>query len=193
MLLSQAIDGFMLALSSGDYAASTVALYRYTLTNLLQWCNNPPVENITDDSLRRFMAYLKTEYRHGKTGEPISPAYIDNHWKSLRTFFAWASKTLHIPRPDMDLPRPVYRSSEIVPFSDDEARKIVRATEVSVRFKRANTKEYQLKKANALRDKAIILALLDTGLRVGELCRLQVEDVNLSTGEVMVKPFSDRP
>lgn len=35
----------------------------------------------------------------------------------------------------------------------------------------------------------IILLLLDTGLRVGEVCRLEVRDVNLQTGEVVVAPY----
>lgn len=50
-------------------------------------------------------------------------------------------------------------------------------------------KAYQFRGANALRDKAIILTLLDTGISVEELTRLLVGDVDLENGEVYIHPF----
>lgn len=41
----------------------------------------------------------------------------------------------------------------------------------------------------AARDKAILLTLRDTGLRVSGFCRLASEDLNLQTGELMVRPY----
>ena len=37
------------------------------------------------------------------------------------------------------------------------------------------------------RDQALILTLLDTGLRASELCSLRVEDVDIKTGRVEVR------
>jgi integrase/recombinase XerD len=69
-------------------------------------------------------------------------------------------------------------------------KKILTAAEYSKEFKRSNTKTYRLRRPTASRDTAIILMLLDTGMRIGELCRLRVQDVNLQTGEVFICPFS---
>jgi integrase/recombinase XerD len=44
-----------------------------------------------------------------------------------------------------------------------------------------------MRRATAYRDRAIILMLLDTGLRASELCSLHVEDVDLKSGKVSVR------
>ena len=44
-----------------------------------------------------------------------------------------------------------------------------------------------MRRPTARRDKAIILTLLDTGLRASELCALRVDDVDLKSGKVIVR------
>ena len=44
-----------------------------------------------------------------------------------------------------------------------------------------------MQRFTAKRDKAILLTLLDTGLRASELCALRVEDVGMKSGRVNVR------
>lgn len=53
----------------------------------------------------------------------------------------------------------------------------------------ASVRAFAMRRPTALRDRAIVLILLDTGLRAGELCRLLMPDINLDTGEIHVRPF----
>ena len=48
---------------------------------------------------------------------------------------------------------------------------------------------YEYRHPQADRNRLIILILLDTGVRVGELARLNVDDLNMETCEVLVRPF----
>ena len=44
-----------------------------------------------------------------------------------------------------------------------------------------------MKRPSTNRDKAIVLTLIDTGLRTTELCSLRVSDVDLKTEAVIVR------
>jgi len=77
----------------------------------------------------------------------------------------------------------------ILPFTQEEIKKLITACDFTVKAKTKDRKPFKMKRPTAKRDKAIVLCLLDTGLRASELCRLQIQDVHLDTGLVEVKPF----
>jgi integrase/recombinase XerD len=47
--------------------------------------------------------------------------------------------------------------------------------------------KFIMRRPSANRDQAIVLTLVDTGLRATELCSLTVDDVDLKSGRVTVK------
>ena len=193
MLTSQAIEGFVLDLLSGNYATRTVEGYKTNLRHLCDFLGDPEIGTVALDDLKRFMAYLKTDYqpvRMNHSTAPLSGSAQDNHWKAIRTFYRWAEEALQVRNITEKLPRPKYSTPEIIPFSEDEIKTMLSVLDSSRLFKRQNTKEYRLRRPTALRDRAIFLMLLDTGMRIGELCRLEIRDVNLATGEVNIAPFS---
>ena len=49
------------------------------------------------------------------------------------------------------------------------------------------TRKYTMRRATARRDRAILLILLDSGLRASELCSLKVADIDMKTGRVDIK------
>lgn len=66
---------------------------------------------------------------------------------------------------------------------------LVEAAEYSPEHTGTKGSRFKQKMPEAARNRAIILLLLDTGLRLGKLCRLKIEDVNMENGEVLVAPF----
>lgn len=67
---------------------------------------------------------------------------------------------------------------EVEPFSKEEVKNLL-----SVVDKKSNGDKHPF----ALRNRAIILTLLDTGLRASEACNLKIADVEMKTGKVKVE------
>ena len=192
MLLSKAVEGYILDGLAGDFSPHTMRLYRLYLGKLVDFLGDPELADITHTDLAKYMHYMRHEYipnRSNGDTSPLSPSALDNHWKAIRSLFGWCNRVLELKRPDTNLSQPQYQLPEIIPFTEDEVKAIVQACEYT---KEANTEKrqtFRMKRPTAHRDKALLLMLLDTGLRVSEACRLQVMDVNLETGEIHVKPY----
>lgn len=193
MLLSTAIDGFILQITT-THALTTKKLYQLSLRTLINYLQDRPIADITTADLRRYMAYLRSDYvphrvsTSTRINTPLSSAAIDNHWKCLRSFFRWATDELKIPNPAENLARPHYQDPQIIPYSAEEVAALIQAAE----FYRLTRGEKVIAKQRPTgkRNRAIVLTLLDTGIRIGECCRLKVANVLLEASEIQIQPFS---
>lgn len=99
MILSQAIQGFIIHKTAEGKSPSTLSEYKRHLTILGKYLNDPQVDQITTANLRAFLAYLRTEYtprrKNGST-EPLSQKTLHNFWITLRSFYTWAVQELSI-------------------------------------------------------------------------------------------------
>lgn len=193
MLFSKAIEGFILDARGGTYSPSYIPTLQWQLSYMCKYFGDPELSMLTPDDWKRYMLHLRTDYKPKRlTGDesPLALSTIDNHWKTIRGFYNWASTLLSISRPDLELPRPKYQSPQIVPFTSDEVKRLIEASQ-STLVEKANGRKYRIRRQNADRDKSLLLILLDTGMRAGELHRLRVGDVNLENGEVYIRPYRD--
>lgn len=191
MLLSEAIKGFFIYAETGAYSPAYIPTMRIQLNYICKYFADPELETLTPEHWERYIHHLHTDYkptRFGGDASPLAPSTIDNHWKTIRGFYNWASKRLEINRPDLQMPRPKYLPPEIVPFTQDEVKKLIDASQFTQVVKQSGRK-YKIKRPNADRDKAIVFILLDTGVRLGEFTRILFSDLNLENGEIHVRPF----
>ena len=191
MQLSKAIEGFMLYARGGKYSASYLPSVDGIMKFILGYFGDREVETLKEEDWQKYFYHLRYEHKPHRLNKDISPlseATIDNHWKMIRSFYNWSTTILSIHRPDLKLPRPKYQSPQTHCFTEDECKKLLDACQFTP-VKKQSGKTYKIKRPNADRDKAIIMILLDTGIRLGELCRLRLGDVNLENGEVYVRPF----
>jgi len=190
MKLSVAVDGFLM-----DYAIenspATARTWKYCLKHLVEFLDDKDIQDIAPGELSAFMQYLSDEYtpnRPDGNEDPLSPAAIDNHWKSTRSLLKWADDVLGIENPSMDMPRLPNVRPTIRAFSIEEIKKLLYACEYSKEVECERRQPFRYRRPTRFRDKAIILTLLDTGIRIGELCRLKTNEINLETGEIVIAP-----
>ena len=190
MLLSKAIDGFYINYSL-EYTQGTATNYRQSMNYFMTWLGDGEVNSITLDNLQRFMLHMRDDYSSRRLqqapGHRVAPSTLDNYWKAIRAFYRWAEDNLDSPRPDLKLPRPRYEAPEVQPFSHSELESILEACEYTM-ASTGKRKPFRMHRPTAKRDTAIIMVLLDTGVRLGELLRLRIADVNMEAGEVVIAP-----
>jgi integrase/recombinase XerD len=187
MKLEKAIEGFRLVSLAEGMSPRTMDGYEWALGRLTKFLDNqgtgnPEVEEIQPADMRRFFLYLRTE-------TDLAPASIRSIWRTIRSFYNWASRDLGVDRPDRGIPAPKVGTKAIVPFSEDEVKALLRACEYTSTACTNGRQAFRMRRPHARRDKALVLLLLDTGMRVSECARLLVRDVNLETGAVEVRPF----
>lgn len=144
----------------------SIKYYKSTIENMLKTIEKP-VKHITTEDLR---AYL-SEY-HKKSN--CSKVTIDNIRRILSTFFSWLEDENYV------LKSPVRRIHKI------RTGKVVKEiyTDEHLEIMRDNCRE--------LRDLAMIDLLNSTGIRVGELVKLNIGDIDFNERECTVIGKGDK-
>ena len=177
---STAVDGFLLARRAEGISPNTLDQYAWACRKLAaHLAADPPLATITTDQIRAFLA--------GLTG--LSPKSRHSIQVALSALWTWAVaegyapehvvKPIHLPRTH----RP-----DVEPFSQAELRRLLAACDKSASY---SSRQHPPGTANArptaLRDKAILIFLLDTGIRATELCDLRLCDVSMENRTVNVR------
>ena len=117
--------------------------------------------------LRKYLVEYQTINNCGKVT-------VDNIRRSLSTFFSWLEEEDYIVKSPMKRIHKVKTAIVIKDTIPDEKVEILRDN------------------CNNLRDRAMIDFLLSTGIRVGELVRLNIDDIDFSERECVVYGKGDK-
>ena len=177
MQLSKAIEGYIIAALAEGYSQLTLNAYRSALSTMLEYLGDKDVADITKEDLRGFMNYLVTDYTPERRNnpsnvEPLSTASHHRYWKAMRSFYKWAERDMGIGRPDLSIKMPDWESKTIIPFTEEEIKALMKSSEYA-QVPAGKRQAYKFRRPSAIRDKALIHTLLDTGVRVGELTRYE--------------------
>lgn len=190
MRISHAMQGYEIWWLSEGNSPVTITVYKSALLTLADYLADPEITQITEQDLQRFFAHLNSSYRpHRSDAGQLSQASLHRYHKAVRSFFKWAEQEQGTGRPDLQFKTPRYANKEIIPYTEEQAQRLLRAAAKSQPVEKPDKKAYQFECANAARNQAILMVLLDTGIRPSELCRLRVADINLASGEIQVVPW----
>ncbi len=197
MKLSKAVEGYLLYAQT-YYADATVVRMKISLTKIIEHLGDPDFESITTEDLQNYFKFLKTYRPHRfmrklkESQEPKEPAIIslagiDNYWKAIRSLYQWGDKNFNVGRPDLAIPQPKFRLAEVKAFTPDELKRLLYYAEWVTAKKGETT--YRMHRPTQKRDIALLRFMLDTGMRIGEICRAQCGDIDLEQGTLTVRPF----
>lgn len=138
----------------------TIRYYESTLRKVLATISKP-IPAITTDDLRRYLDQYQQQSHAGKVT-------IDNVRRILSSFFAWLEDEDHIVKSPVRRIHKVKTTKVVKTIYSDESLEALRDG------------------CQALRDLAIVDLLASTGMRVGELVRLNRADIDFANRECIV-------
>jgi site-specific recombinase XerD len=171
MLLSEAIDALCIATRADGRTLATVQSYREKLGHLVAFLGAVPVGNVTVDDLRRFVV--------NQRDRGLSEFTIKSRVRALKRLFNWLeaeSVIKHNPARRIRTPQPKPGEPKGITWPDFLA--LLKTTESSELID--------------LRDRAVIMFLYDTACRVGGLCGLTVDNLDLGRRRALVWEKGDK-
>ena len=144
----------------------TIKYYRVTIEHLLKNVVSP-IRKITTEMMRAYLVDYQKINNCGKTT-------VDNIRRNISSFFSWLEEEDYILKSPMRRIHKIKTQKRVKNIiSDEEIEKL-----------RDNCKN--------IRDTAMIDLLYSTGIRVGELVKLNIEDIDFSERECVVFGKGDK-
>jgi len=177
------LNAFETWLREQDRSPATVRGYLADLRAFAGWYEMTNgralrVEEITPADVREYRGWLQAVRKAG-------PATVRRHLMALRAFCRWAQDAGRIGAdPTARVKAPVEAHLSPRWLNRREQYALVRELERAV-----VSADTPLRRSRAIRDRALVLLLLHTGLRVGEVCALEAGDVQIGerSGWVQVR------
>lgn len=180
MQLSEAITGYWLA-KRLDFSKTTIPGYERTFRRLVSFLGDPDFAAITPNDIRRYLVHLSEYYR-------LSRRTVHDAWIPLSSLWTWAETELHTPHIIRGkVKQPKFTKRTIDALSAEQIRLILAAALHGKPYTSRKGKPVTPARPTADRDRAIILTLLDAGVRVSELCALTVGDYDAARGRLLVQ------
>ena len=111
-----------------------------------------------------------------------------NFYTTLSSFWSWlTSEGLADENVVRKLPTPKAPLPVVEPFTKEEPTDLTKACHKTCEWRTPTGKTTRWLRSTARRDEAVVLLLIDTGLRASELCHLLRKDVDLKQGSIVVR------
>jgi len=179
------IDNIRLSRTENTAHAYKSAISLFFLVLKERWIDpeTEQVISLTEDAIAWFATYLKN----------YSPATERLYLQAVKGFYEYLAaekvNAINLPRLKLLLRQRARRSGQRLPqFPREEIEKVLTHVEARSQV----TYKLPEDKLRALRDRAFIITLADTGLRVSEACRLRRGDIDWNEGRAIIIGKGDK-
>lgn len=169
------VAGFLIDRQVQDAAPGTIRFYQCKLGAFLDYCDNQRITQVTDLSPQTIREYLLSLDRLGR-----NPGGIHAHYRAIRAFLYWWEDEVEPEgwkNPIRKVKPPRIRIEPLEPADIGDIKRMLAVCE---------------KGFLGARDRAIMLTLLDTGVRAGELVDMSLGVLDLILGSVLVRKGKGR-
>lgn len=164
-------EGWLLDGEIRQHSDTTLANRRLILDKLLWFLRDRSYPTCGLPELRQFLAYIGRgndqggRWGNARVTNAALPSTVQTYHRHLRTFFRWMIAEGILESSPMEaIATPVARPDQVQPFTQAQVNALLQCAKKS-QFPRRN--------------EAILLFLLDTGLRASEFCALRLKDADI--------------
>jgi len=190
--LSQACEGMIRYKQATGKSDHTISDYRVTFIKLVMFFPTDPLfASITRAQIIEFFAWLQQEYTTNPDGVAprgtmtLSAKTIKNIHTNLSALWHWALDEELVKKNIIrSIDPPPVSDAVIQVFTKEEIDQLLKACDNTRTWK--SRAETTTSRSTGVRDRAIILTLLDTGMRASELCGIQYKDLNINNHSIKV-------
>lgn len=169
LTLTQIVERYIEARRAARYSPHTLEDYQNTFRRFIAWLGcDPHIRQISDEHIVRFMASC----------QDVSKKTALNYHTGLSSLWQWAVEAKLVNENlvrKVKRPRPEKRT--IIPLSKPEIVSLLNAVDAG-RYPD--------------RDRALILLLLDTGMRASEVCSIRLKDLSLTGSKLRIFGKGDK-
>ena len=177
------INNFLKDCRSRGLTKQTIATYKSNVATFLNFAGDPLKVDIP--ILRNFLNYLREDmiYTVGKTTKKgVSSSTLNAYFSAISSFYDYLVYEGAISTNPILPFRRRYLANQKPKTNGENTRQLISIEEM--------TKMIEL--AEPILHKAIMVILAKTGVRKGELLAMDLEDLNLEKGTIIIKPKAKR-
>lgn len=178
MHLTDAITGYTLYAQARRLSAHTLADYANTYRKLLAHLGDRDLAAITAADLQGFLAAQTA----------VSPKTLLNYHTGLAALYTWLVSQSIVPANLLHgITRPKPQKHEINPLTKHDLHALLASLDRSKPYRSTRAKPVTHRLPAALRNRALILLLLDTGARADEIASAAIADLDLRNRHLLVR------
>lgn len=187
MKLRELINIFILENEIKGNSKKTIKQYKSTLNYFADYIEANNFEDVTSNTIKQYQKdllernFIGNELHKGKEGQKLTRTTVNSYMTPLRTFFIFLKDNDYLEDNLFEKIKIVKKPKKLQDILSEE-----QIEKVLMSFSNSEL---------SIRNQAIFLCLVDAGLRLSEICKLNVTDIIFNSSLIKInnaKGFKDR-